>query len=225
MRKIILLIAVMLGLSNVIVAEDNTKVVNVEKMSKKERKAYDKRQKEIFDSVAHAEAVQALRDGVYLLLIEKTMDTVLVEHPEDQRVNFMLVENDKILYQTGKGGEYTGNNGLGGFTIISDIVGEITVEGKKSGEVKSEFNIVSEYLSGRVKVKLDKKSNYGEIGILEQSNGNYTVMLGHIVPFDVTMVGDVIQIGRLYVPDGWDPFTLGKKRDVGVMMDYVDGTR
>lgn len=193
------------------------------KLSKKELKALEKKRKQQNDSIAHIEAVEAIKKGVYILIMDKTMNKKL--DLEDRQVNFIIVENNKILVQTGKARQYTGNNNLGGITIISEIVGDIDIQEKKNGEIKSKFKIVDEFLSGNVDVKLYKNDNYGEIGILHAPSGNYMTYFGNIIPFDPSMVGSTIEIGKLYTHQGWDAFSLGKNRDVGVFMDYFTGRR
>ncbi len=228
MKKYLLNLVVLFGLLNPIGAiaqNDSTIVQEVkpENMSKKEYKEYVKKQKAKNDSIAHAEAVAAINKGLYLLIVDKTMKKTMT--PEDSRRNFFLVENKKVMVQSGKAGESSGNNNMGGYSVISEIVGDIKTVEKKNGEVKSEFSLMSAYLSGKVNVKLDKKTNYGEVGILQSGNGQYAVMFGHIIPFEPSMVGSIIEVGKLFTPDGWDPFTLGAKRDVGVLMDYISGRR
>ena len=96
---------------------------------------------------------------------------------------------------------------------------------KKNGEVRSEFRVIDEYLSGDVNVKLDKKGNYGEINILDIKSGKYVTYFGNFLPFTPDMAGSVIEIGKLYTAEGWDAFSIGKNRDVGVLMDYLTGVR
>lgn len=220
MKKILILVMFLLGLG--VYANANNEV-DLSKMSKKERKAYEKRQKEIQDSTVHAEAVEAIKNRVFLLIVDKTMKRVMT--PEDSRRNFFLMENGKIMVQSGRAGATTGNNNIGGYSVITEIVGDVKFEEKKNGEVKCEFNVVNEYLSGKVNIKLDKKTNYGEIGILQNGSGQYAIMFGHIVPFDPSLVGPVIEIGKLFTAESWDAFSLGAKRDVGVLSDYLSGTR
>lgn len=192
-------------------------------LTKKEQKAIEKRKKEIQDSIAHDDAVAAIENEVYILITDKTMSRKLNE--EDRRLNFVIVEGNKILIQTGTATTYTGNNNLGGITLLADIVGEKKVEKKKNGEVKSEFRVIDEYLSGDVNVKLDKKGNYGEINILDIKSGKYVTYFGNFLPFTPDMAGSVIDIGKLYTAEGWDAFSIGKNRDVGVLMDYLTGAR
>ena len=220
MKKILFFVMLLLGLGAY--ANTNSEV-DLSKMSKKERKAYEKRQKEIQDSASHADAVNAIKNRVFVLIVDKTMMRKMT--PEDSRRNFFLMENGKIMVQSGRAGATTGNNNIGGYSVITEIVGDVKFEEKKNGEVKCEFNVVNEYLSGKVNIKLDKKTNYGEIGILQNGNGQYAIMFGHIVPFDPSLVGPVIEIGKLFTAESWDAFSLGKNRDVGVLMDYLQGTR
>lgn len=229
MKKIILCLSLLWGLGLIANAmttdagQVSAQQIDLSKMSKKERKAYEKRQKEIQDSTAHAEAVTAIKNKVFLLIVDKTMKKTMT--PDDSRRNFFLMENDKIMVQSGKAGSTTGNNNMGGYSVISEVVGDVKIQEKKNGEVKCEFKVVDEYLSGKVNVKLDKKTNYGEIGILQNGNGQYAIMFGHIIPFDPSLVGPVIEIGKLFTAEAWDAFSIGAKRDVGVLMDYLQGTR
>ncbi len=220
MKKILFFVMLLLGLG--VYANTNSEV-DLSKMSKKERKAYEKRQKEIQDSTSHADAVNAIKNRVFVLIVDKTMKRKMT--PEDSRRNFFLMENGKIMVQSGRAGSTTGNNNIGGYSVISEVVGDVKVQEKKNGELKCEFNVVNEYLSGKVNLKLDKKTNYGEIGILQSGTGQYAIMFGHIIPFDPSLVGPVIEIGKLFTAEAWDAFSLGKNRDVGVLMDYLQGTR
>lgn len=199
-------------------------------ISPKERKEYINKIKAVNDSIAHVEAITAMKDGAFILIAEKTMDTSFIS--ADRRYNFFLVENNKIIVQSGFSDIFGGNNKYGGYTIPSDIVSDISVIEKDNGEVNCDFKLLGEYLSGEVHVKLDKKGSFAEIIILQNGSsgdekvemlksGSKTVMFGNIIPFDASLIGDAIEMGRLYVPEGWDPFTLGKRRDVGTMMNYT----
>lgn len=191
------------------------------KLSKKELKALKKKKKQQADSIAHAEASEAIKKGVYILIMDKRMSYKI--NLEDRKLNFIIVENGKMLLQTGTALSYSGNNNLGGITIISEIAGDIEIKEKKNGEIKSKFKLVDDYLSGNVNVKLYKEDNYGEIGILENSTGEYLSYSGYIIPFDPALVGSTIEVGKLFTPEGWNAFSLGKNRDVGVLMDYFRG--
>lgn len=199
-------------------------------ISSKERKEYINKIKAVNDSIAHVEAITAMKDGAFILIAEKTMETSFIS--ADRRYNFFLVENNKIIVQSGFSDIDGGNNKYGGYTIPSDIVSDISVIEKDNGEVNCDFKLLGEYLSGEVHVKLDKKGSFAEIIILQNGSsgdekvemlksGSKTVMFGNIIPFDASLIGDAIEMGRLYVPEGWDPFTLGKRRDVGTMMNYT----
>ncbi|MBE6310285.1 MAG: DUF4251 domain-containing protein [Bacteroidales bacterium] len=222
MKKIILSIIMVLAVGISAIAQENTDT-STRKLSKKEQKELEKKKKAQEDSIAHADAVEAINNGVYILIVDKTMNKVI--HEKDRRFNFIIVENDKILIQTGSELTYGGNNNLGGITIISNIVGDIKTEEKKNGQVNSKFRVIDEYLSGDVKVKLNKKSNYGEISVLDLKTGQNAIFLGYFLPFSQQLVGEIIEIGKLFTPQGWDAFSLGKKRDVGSLMDYLTGAR
>lgn len=192
-------------------------------LTKKEKKAIEKRNKEIKDSIAHEDAIKAIQDSVYILLVDKTMERNIDD--ESRALNFVIVEKNKMLVQTGQARTYTGNNNLGGITVMTEIVGDVKTEVKKNGEVNSKFKVKDTFLSGDVRVKLYKKGNYGEVNILHTKSGQHITYFGNFVPFKQSMVGSAIEVGKLYVPGAWDPFTMGDKRDVGVLMDYLTGKR
>ena len=218
--SIIMIIAVCLGIGAT--AQENTDTAT-RKLSKKELKAIKKKKKQQADSIAHIEAVDAIKNGVYILLVDKTMNKKIDD--ESRRLNFVIVENGKILVQTGVARSYHGNNNLGGLTVMSEVLGDIKLEEKKNGEVISKFRVMDNFLSGDVKVKLYKNNNYGEISILHLRTGDHITYFGNFVAFDPSMVGTAIEVGKLYSSEGWDPFTLGLKHDAGSLMDYLTGRR
>lgn len=224
----ILLMSVEINAINDSIQAESSIILN--KLSKESIKKI----KAVNDSIAHAEAMTAIKDGAFIMIVEKTMDTSFIR--ADRRYNFFLVENNKILVQNGYNDRDDGNNKHGGYTIPSEVVGDMSIIEEEGKDVKCEFRILGEYLSGEVKIKLDKKSSFAEIIVLQNGgsgdervamlkSGSKTVLFGNIIPFDASLIGDVIEIGREYVPEGWDPFSLGKKRDVGSLMDYLQGTR
>lgn len=217
--SIIMIMAVGLGLT----AQENNDTATRE-LSKKEQKALEKKKKQKEDSIAHVEAVEAIKNGVYILFVDKTMGRKVYD--DSRHLNFVIVENGKILIQTGSATSYSGNNNLGGITVMSEIVGDVKLEEKKNGEVKSSFKVVDNFLSGNVNVKLHKKGNYGEVSILHMKTGDHIVFFGNIVPFTPELASSgAIEVGRLFVSQGWDAFSLGKKHDVGSLMDYLSGAR
>lgn len=168
-------------------------------MTKKERKAYEKKQERLRDSVAHVEAMEAIKSGNYILLVDKTRWYKLTT--AERSLNFFIVKNGQVVLQTGRAGVSRGSNRLGGYTGMSHIVGDVEIEEAKSGALKSEFKVVSPFLSGNVFVKLDDNSNYGEVGIQYAKGGHrgrgYDYLMGFILPYNDEIV-EALQVGVPY---------------------------
>ncbi len=173
--------------------------LNFEQMTKKERKAYEKMLEKQRDSVAHAEALNAVKDGSYILLVDRTRWRKLTL--AERGLNFFIVKNGQVVLQTGSAGASTGSNRLGGYTGTSKIVGGVKIEEKKNGKLRSTFKVVNPFLSGNVFVELDDDSNYGEVGIQYAKGGRrgrgYDYLMGFILPYDDELV-ETLKVGKLH---------------------------
>lgn len=89
----ILLISMEINAINDSIQVESSIILN--KLSKKSIKKI----KAVNDSIAHAEAMTAIKDGAFIMIVDKTMDTSFIR--ADRRYNFFLVENNKILVQNG----------------------------------------------------------------------------------------------------------------------------
>ena len=103
--------------SSMRVSTSQNATVDVSKMSSKERKAYEKRQKEIKDSIDHVQAVESIKSGNFIMLVERR-DSIEMKTAGEKRINVLIVENNKdVLFQSGVENSTTGNNNMGGVTV------------------------------------------------------------------------------------------------------------
>lgn len=195
-----------------------------QELSKKELKELEKKKKMMEDSAAHADAAKALKEGSYILIVDKLYP--LNVSPNNTKVNFVIVDQGKFTMQTGREKAFGGNNHLGGITITAAIKDNVKTEEKKNGEVKSQFSVTDEYLAGKVSVKLDKKDNYGEVTLIELKSGTDVTFAGHILPYSASMVeSGAIQMGKSFIPDPLQGFGKGSKSDATVIMNFLNGSK
>lgn len=166
--------------------------VDLEKMSKEERKAYEAKQ----DSIEHALAVEALNSGNWMLVVEQRGTKIMSER--EKLVNFLIVENgENILFQTGSESS-AGNNTLGGVTVDSKIKTDKTKIEEKKGEVKAKYESTGTYMSCRLSLKLSKKDGYAEVSLSDNRCGAFVDLRGTIYPLNKSKV----RVGKMYVPQG-----------------------
>lgn len=167
--------------------------VDLEKMSKEERKAYEAKQ----DSIEHVTAVEALKNGNWMLIVEQRDSKILSER--EKLVNFLIVENGEVvLFQTGSESS-SGNNTLGGVTVDSKLKTDKTkIEEKKNGEVKAKYEGTGTYMSCRLNVKIAKEDGYTEVSLSDNRCGAYVDLRGTLYPLNKAKV----RVGKMFVPVG-----------------------
>ncbi|MBE6310293.1 MAG: DUF4251 domain-containing protein [Bacteroidales bacterium] len=194
-----------------------------QELSKKEQKELEKKKKAQEDSIAHAEAVNAIKNGSYILITERIYPLNIATN--GQKINFVIFDKEQLTLQTGVIGAAGGNNLLGGITITAALKDKPKIEEKKNGQVNSSFSVTDEYIAGKVKVSLDKKDNYAEISLLEIKSGSKVSFAGRIIPFSQSMVGSAIQMGKPFIPDPTQGFGKGGRNDANLIISFLNGSK
>lgn len=192
MKKIKMLLAAIacIAISASAVAQGT---VDLDKMSKEERKAYEAKQ----DSIEHVAAVAALKSGNWMLIAEQRDGKILSER--EKPLNFLVVENNEtILFQTGANSS-GGNNTMGGVTVDAKLKADKSkIEEKKNGEIKAKFEGSGTYMNCRIQVKLSKVDGYAEISLSDNRCGAFVDLRGTIMPLNKNKV----RVGKMFVPTG-----------------------
>lgn len=192
MKKIKMLLAAIacIAISASAVAQGT---VDLDKMSKEERKAYEAKQ----DSIEHAAAVDALKSGSWMLIAEQRDSKILSER--EKPLNFLIIENNEsILFQTGANSS-GGNNTMGGVTVDAKLKADKSkIEEKKNGEIKAKFEGSGTYMNCRIQVKLSKVDGYAEISLSDNRCGAFVDLRGTIMPLNKNKV----RVGKMFVPTG-----------------------
>ena len=192
MKKIKMLLAAIacIAISASAVAQGT---VDLDKMSKEERKAYEAKQ----DSIEHVAAVDALKSGNWMLIAEQRDGKILSER--EKPLIFLVVENNEtILFQTGANSS-GGNNTMGGVTVDAKLKADKSkIEEKKNGELKAKFEGSGTYMNCRIQVKLSKVDGYAEISLSDNRCGAFVDLRGTIMPLNKNKV----RVGKMFVPTG-----------------------
>ena len=91
--------------------------------------------------------------------------------------------------------------------------------------MKSQFNITDKYIAGKVTVALDKKDNYCEITLIEMKSCTDVTFAGRIVPFEKSMIGSYVQLGKSFLPEPGQGFGKGTKSDALLIMNFLNGSK
>ena len=70
-----------------------------QELSKKEQKELEKKKKAQEDSIAHAEAVNAIKNGSYILITERIYPLNIATN--GQKINFVIFDKDRALCSEG----------------------------------------------------------------------------------------------------------------------------
>lgn len=157
---------------------------DTQKLTKAQKKAIEKRNREIKDSIDHIMAVDAMNRGYYVLMADRiTMRGRPYMNPEPN-TNFVLVQGDEAVIQLASNNGRLGLNGMGGITVEGRISGLRGGEPDKKGKISYDFNVSGPAISAQVQITLYKEDNQA-MAIVSPNfwSGNLTVY-GRIVPYD-----------------------------------------
>ena len=158
--------------------------LNTKELTKKEKKAIEKRNREIKDSLQHSQAVVAMQKGYYVLMADRIMIKGHAFMNPMSNTNFVLVQGDKAVIQLAANNGRIGLNGMGGITVEGHINGMKGGESNKKGEVTYQFGVSGPAVSAQVSITLYKDDNQA-VAIVSPNywSGNLTVY-GRIVPYE-----------------------------------------
>lgn len=158
MKRIIILIVACLGLGGLMQAEAMPQEVQTKELTKAERKAIEKREREIHDSIDHVMALDAVNEGYYVVMARTlTMRGYTFPNPQPN-MNFVLVQGDKATIQIAFNNGAPGLNGLGGITVEGTISGN-RIKYDKKGNAYWDFNVMGPAVSAQVSITLYGDSN------------------------------------------------------------------
>lgn len=154
-----------------------------EKIAKEDKKALKKRLETVKDSIDHEFAVDAMRDGYYVLMAERMIARGHAYLNPQSNTNFLLVQGDKATIQIASNSANPGLNGLGGITVEGNISGLSGGEPDKKGNISYSFTITGPAVSAQVQVTLYKDDNYAMAIISPNFWAGTLTIYGDIAPY------------------------------------------
>jgi len=145
------------------------------------RKALEAQQ----DSVAYFKAVEALKEGAFVLEADNVTFPNGITRYVSSNTNYIQVDNGEGIVQTAfTNFAYTpGPNGLGGVTGEGNISGLKMIE-DKDGNYYYSYTIQGIAISATVFITLTGGTNQASVSISPNFNSNNMTMMGRILPLD-----------------------------------------
>ena len=138
---------------------------------------------ELADSLASIQAIAAMRNQDFVLLIDNVTfnngNTVFV----NSSVNFLSVKGDRAVVQISPSNFAPGPNGLGGVTVDGIISGYQIMTDKK-GRVNLTYNVSGIGLNAQIEVYISPGSSDAQATVYPNFNSNTLWISGTVVPYE-----------------------------------------
>ena len=145
------------------------------------RKALEAQQ----DSVAYFKAVEALKEGAFVLEADNVTFPNGITRYVSSNTNYVQVDNGEGIVQTAfTNFAYTpGPNGLGGVTVQGNISG-LKIKEDKDGNYYYNYMIQGVAISASVFITLTGGTNQASVTVSPNFNSNNMTMTGRLLPLD-----------------------------------------
>lgn len=138
---------------------------------------------ELADSLASIQAIAAMRNQDFVLLIDNVTfnngNTVFV----NSSVNFLSVKGDRAVVQISPSNFAPGPNGLGGVTVDGIISGYQIMTDRK-GRVNLTYNVSGIGLNAQIEVYISPGSSDAQATVYPNFNSNTLWISGTVVPYE-----------------------------------------
>ena len=151
------------------------------KKEREARKALEAQQ----DSVAYFKAVEALKEGAFVLEADNVTFPNGITRYVSSNTNYVQVDNGEGIVQTAfTNFAYTpGPNGLGGVTVQGNISG-LKIKEDKDGNYYYNYMIQGVAISASVFITLTGGTNQASVTVSPNFNSNNMTMMGRLLPLD-----------------------------------------
>ncbi len=180
----LMLLAVTLGAFAQYPDDDTTiKEKPTTKLTRQQRKAIQ----QAIDSMAYADALQALRDTCFTLEADQVVFKYGHRAYVSPTTNFVAVQDGRATAQVAFNIPAVGPNGIGGVTVEGPIT-EYKMTADKKGNTMLTANVMGTSLSARLYISMCKGTNKASIEILPTFNSRRITLEGVILPPDKSFV-------------------------------------
>ena len=151
------------------------------KKERETRKALEAQQ----DSLAYFKAVEALKEGAFVLEADNVTFPNGITRYVSSNTNYVQVDNGEGILQTAftNFAYNPGPNGLGGVTVEGNISG-LKMKEDKDGNYYYNYTIQGVAVSATIFITLTGGTNQASVSISPNFNSNNMTMTGRLLPLD-----------------------------------------
>jgi len=151
------------------------------KKEREARKALEAQQ----DSLAYFKAVEALKEGAFVLEADNVTFPNGITRYVSSNTNYVQVDNGEGILQTAftNFAYNPGPNGLGGVTVEGNISG-LKMKEDKDGNYYYNYTIQGAAVSATIFITLTGGTNQASVSISPNFNSNNMTMTGRLLPLD-----------------------------------------
>lgn len=155
------------------------------KKERQERKALESQQ----DSVSYVQAVNALKNGSFVLEANNVVFRNGITRYVSSNTNYVEMDNGQGIVQTAfTNFEYNWSpNGLGGVTVQGNVNG-VNMRQDKKGNVYYHYGINGASVSATISIVLTGGTNQASVSINPNFSGNTLTMNGYLLPHEASGV-------------------------------------
>ncbi len=189
MKRFVLLSTLFCLLFSGVVSAQSTRKEREEawRKARAERREQLKAIESIQDSIAYSQAVEALKQGAWVLEANDIMFRNGIVRYVSSSTNYVSVDDGNGVVQTAFTNFIYSPNGLGGVTVQGSVSG-VSMNMDKDGNVFYNCSILGAGISATLNLTLTGGTNQASIYISPNFNGNTLTMNGNLVPYDNSSV-------------------------------------
>ena len=189
MKRFVLLSTLFCFLFSSVVSAQSTRKEREEawRKARTERREKEKALESIQDSIAYSQALEALKQGSWLLEANDIMFRSGIVRYVSSSTNYVSVNDGNGVVQTAFTNFIYSPNGLGGVTVQGSVSG-VSMNMDKDGNVYYNCSILGAGISATLNLTLTGGTNQASIYVSPNFNGNTLTMNGNLVPYDSSSV-------------------------------------
>ncbi len=190
MRKVLFLTVMLLaGIGSL--AQAQTSKREMERRERREAREEKRRQEKaleaIQDTIAFNNAVQALKDGSYVVEANNVIFKNGIMRFVSSNTNFISVNNGQGIVQTAFNNFFYSPNGIGGVTVKGSV-SDVRMKKDKDGNIFYSMSINGVAISATVDIVLTGGTNQVSATVNPDFSGNTLTFTGILVPYDQSNV-------------------------------------
>lgn len=190
MRKVFFLTVMLLaGIGSL--AQAQTSKRDMERKERREAREEKRRQEKaleaIQDTIAFNNAVQALKDGSYVVEANNVIFKNGIMRFVSSNTNFISVNNGEGIVQTAFNNFFYSPNGIGGVTVKGSV-SDVRMKKDKDGNIFYSMSINGVAISATVDIVLTGGTNQVSATVNPDFSGNTLTFTGILVPYDQSNV-------------------------------------